>query len=146
MQRLSAWLCPTDLDRTRVVEANARVQLARGIVAVAIGVGLIGSGPWIGWWTLILFAVAVVILGALEVALVRSPRPELAAIASNLSLTVVIAVGVALSGGPESPGIPWIVIPCSVVATRFRREVVYALAGIAAVAILASTVPVDPAA
>jgi diguanylate cyclase (GGDEF)-like protein len=146
MGRLSAWLCPTDLDRTRVVEANRRVQLARATAAAAIGVGLVSAGPWIGWWTLILFAVAVVILGSLEFALARSARPELAAIASNLSLTALIAVGVALSGGPESPGIAWIVIPGSLIATRFRREVVFVMAGVTALAILAATVAVDPAA
>jgi diguanylate cyclase (GGDEF)-like protein len=128
-----------------VVEANARVQAARAIAAAAIGVGLIASGPWVGWWTLILFAVAVVNLGTLEWMLRRAARPELVAIASNLFLTALICVGVALSGGPDSPGLAWIVIPGSLVATRFRRSVVLAMAGVSAIAILAATIPVDPA-
>src|ERR1700680_193276 len=53
-----SWLCPTDLDRNRVVDANDRVRMIRKVGSGAIGVALIVSAPWLGWWTLILFALS----------------------------------------------------------------------------------------
>jgi hypothetical protein len=50
-----SWLCPTELDRSRVVDANARVRNIRLVGAGAVGVALLMIAPWIGWWVLIPF-------------------------------------------------------------------------------------------
>ena len=46
-----SWLCPTELDRARVVDANARVRTIRKIGSGAVGLALLISTPWLGWWT-----------------------------------------------------------------------------------------------
>ena len=53
-----SWLCPTELDRSRVVDANDRVRTIRMVGSGAVGAALLISAPWIGWWTLILFALS----------------------------------------------------------------------------------------
>ncbi len=142
----SPWLCPTELDRMRVVEASDRVRRARITIWVTIGVALIASAPWQGWWTLLLFAPAGFVLGGLEVGLRRTDHPERLAMAAMLIILGLFAAGIALSGGPRSPVLTYIIIPVAVAPMRFRGPVVAALAGLTVVALLAVTVGVDPAA
>ena len=141
-----SFLCPTELDRARVVDASARMRVARTISAAALGVALLISAPWEGWWTLGLFALVALNLATLEPRLRRTDRPENVAAQSLLFVLIVIAAGIGLSGGPNSPVLAWIVIPSAMAATRFRWQVVCAGAGLTAVALLAATLAVDPAA
>ena len=141
-----SFLCPTEVDRLRVVEASGRVRVARTIGAAVIGLALVLAAPWVGWWTLIGFGMVAVDFATLEPRLRRSPRPERIAAASLLLALAVIGVTVALSGGPDSPLLPWLVIPAMTSATRFRREVVVALGALSVIVALAATLPVDPAA
>jgi diguanylate cyclase (GGDEF)-like protein len=140
-----SWLCPTELDRVRVVEASDRIRRARTIAAGAVGLALVATAPWLGWWMLGLFAVAVANLATLEGRFARSDRPERVAASSLLLVLALLAAGTALSGGPDSPIIPWLAIPCAMAATRFRHQVVLAFAVLTAVVLLAVTVGVDPA-
>ena len=55
-----------------------------------------------------------------------SPRPERVS-AQAIAITLgLLGVGVALSGGPESPALPWMVLPAAMAAARFRPKVVIA--------------------
>jgi diguanylate cyclase (GGDEF)-like protein len=141
-----SFLCPTELDRARVVDANARVRVARTISAGALGVALLLGAPWEGWWTLALFALVALNLATLERRLRRTGRPENVAAQSLVFVLIVISVGIAFSGGADSPVLSWIVIPSAMAATRFRWQVVCAGAGLTAVALLAATLAADPAA
>ena len=84
MDRISAWLCPTEQDRVRAREAGARVRRARLIAAAACGIALVAIVPFEGWWTLLLFAMAALVLGDARRAPRRSKRPELLAAQSML--------------------------------------------------------------
>ena len=139
-----SFLCPTELDRARVVEASARVRVARTICAVVVGLALLVIAPWVGWWTLIGLGVIALDFATLERRLRRSARPERVAAGSLLLALVVAGVAVAGSGGPDSPLLPWIVIPAMTSATRFRRQVVVALGALSVAVTLAATIPVDP--
>jgi diguanylate cyclase (GGDEF)-like protein len=139
-----SFLCPTELDRLRVVEASGRVRVARTIGAAVIGLALVLAAPWVGWWTLIGFAIVALDFATLEPRLRRSPRPERIAAGSLLLALGIIGGTVALSGGPESPLLPWLVIPAMTSATRFRREVVVALGALSVIVALVVTLPVDP--
>lgn len=129
----------------RVVEAGQRIRRARTIAAVAVGVSLLGIAPWLGWWVLLLFAAAVLNLATLEWRFRRSDHPERVAANSLLCSLTLLATGVALSGGPQSPVLPWIVIPAAMATTRFRGRVVAVGAAFTAVVTLAVTVGLDPA-
>ncbi len=144
VETTGSFLCPTELDRLRVVEAGGRVRVARTIGAAVIGLALVLAAPWVGWWTLIGFAIVAVDFATLEPRLRRSARPERIAAGSLLLALAILGATVALSGGPESPLLPWLVIPAMTSATRFRREVVVALGALSVVVALAVTLPVDP--
>ncbi|HEX5308442.1 MAG TPA: diguanylate cyclase [Solirubrobacteraceae bacterium] len=140
-----SWLCPTELDRGRVVDASPRVRTIRLIGTASVGAALLATGPWVGWWVLIPFALAAVNLITVEQRITRSPHPERVSAWAILTTLLVLGAGVALSGGPESPALPWMVLPAAIAAARFRPQVVIAALVLTVLAILLATVAVHPA-
>jgi two-component system cell cycle response regulator len=140
----ASWLCPTDRDRVRVLDASPRVRTIRKVGSGAIGVTLLISTPWLGWWTLILFALSALNLLSVDRRMERSARPEWVSVDAIVITLVLLATGVALSGGPRSPALPWLVLPAAMVAARFRLQVVMAGLAITVAVVLAVTVGVDP--
>lgn len=141
-----SWLCPTELDRSRVVDANDRVRTIRMVGSGAVGLALIISAPWIGWWTLILFALSALNFLNVDRRLRTSPHPERVSACAIVITELLLAGGVVMSGGPHSPALPWMVLPAAMVAARFRpRVVIVGLVG-TVLLILVATVGVDAAA
>ncbi len=143
MDRISAWLCPTDEHRVRAREAGTRVRTARTVAAVACGLALLAIVPFQGWWILVLLAVTALLLGTLEMRLRRSERPELVAVQGMLVILALIAIGVAFSGGEDSPALPWLVLPVTIAAARFRPQVLVVGAAITAAVMFGVSVGVD---
>jgi len=139
-----SWLCPTELDRSRVIDANDRVRTIRKVGSGAIGVALVISAPWLGWWTLILFALSALNFINVDLRMPRSRHPERVSVCAILITLALIAAGVALSGGPHSPALPWLVLPAGMVAARFRPRVVIAGLALTVLVILAVTLGLDP--
>jgi diguanylate cyclase (GGDEF)-like protein len=141
----SSWLCPTELDRMRVVEASDRVQRARKLIWLTIGVTIAATAPWQGWWPLLLLAPAGLALAFLDRRLEQSDRPERLAMGTLLFTLGLFAAATALTGGPEGSAAPLIIIPAFVAPMRFRGKVVLALCALTVLVLLAVTVGVDPA-
>jgi diguanylate cyclase (GGDEF)-like protein len=142
--RISSWLCPTELDRARVLDNSTRVRRARTVAAGAIGIALVALLPWFGPWMLGLFAASAVNLLTLDYRIARSQHPERHVALSLVFTEAVLAAGVALSGAGQSPALPWMVVPVGMTAARFRRQVVIAMAGVCMLMLAAATVAVDP--
>jgi diguanylate cyclase (GGDEF)-like protein len=144
--REGSWLCPTELDRSRVVDANDRVRTIRMVGSGAVGAALLISAPWIGWWTLILFALSALNFLNVDKRLRTSAHPERVSACAIVITELLLAGGVAMSGGPHSPALPWMVLPAGMVAARFRPRVV--IAGLVGTVflILVATVGVNPGA
>ncbi len=138
------WLCPTEGDRARMLEAGDRVRVARTIAAAAIGVALLMTAPRVGWWTLALLGVGALELLSLDRRMARSAKPEWLAARASLVMLVLLGVGVALDDGVYSVGLTWMIIPVALSATRFRWQVVLVGAIITVAAMLLATVPFDP--
>ncbi len=138
-----SWLCPTELDRSRVVDANDRVRMIRKIGTGAVGAALVISAPWLGWWTFILFALSVVNFLNVDYRIDKSPHPERVSVYAILITLLLLGTGVVLSGGPTSPALPWLVLPAGMVAARFRPQVVIAGLVLTIAVILAATLGVD---
>jgi diguanylate cyclase (GGDEF)-like protein len=145
MQERRSWLCPTELDRMRVVEASDRVQRARKLIWLTIGVTIAANAPWQGWWPLLLLAPAGLALAFLDRRLEQSDRPERLAMGTLLFTLGLFAAATALTGGPEGSAAPLIIIPAFVAPMRFRGKVVLALCALTVLVLLAVTVGVDPA-
>jgi diguanylate cyclase (GGDEF)-like protein len=137
-----SWLCPTELDRSRVVDANARVRTIRMIGTGAVGAALLISTPWLGWWTFILLALSVANFVNVGRRMDTSAHPERVSACAIVITLLVIATGVVLSGGPGSPALPWLVLPAAMVAARFRPQVVIAGLALTVVVIVAATLGV----
>jgi diguanylate cyclase (GGDEF)-like protein len=143
MERISAWLCPTEQHRARAREAGGRVRTARTVAAVACGIALVAIVPFQGWWILVLLAATALILGTLEARLRRSERPELVAVQGMLVILTLLALGAAFSGGEDSPALPWLVLPVAIAAARFRPQVLVVGAAITAAVMFGVSVAVD---
>jgi diguanylate cyclase (GGDEF)-like protein len=122
------------------------VRKIRLVGIAAVGVALAATSPWVGWWVLIPFALTAVNLITVERRIAHSPRPERVSAWAIVTTLLVLAVGVALSGGPRSPALPWLVLPAAIAAARFRPQVVIAALALTVLAILLCTVAVRPAA
>lgn len=141
-----SWLCPTELDRARIVDSNERVRNIRLVGVLAVGVALLSSAPWVGWWVLLPFGAIAVNLITVEWRLGRSVRPERVSAGALMTTLLALTMGVALSGGPRSPALPWTVLPAGVVAARFRPQVVIVGLLLTVTAILACTLGTSPGA
>jgi diguanylate cyclase (GGDEF)-like protein len=144
MHKISAWLCPTEQHRARAREAGPRVRTARTVAAAACGIAIFAVVPFRGWWILILLAATALLLGTLEARMRRSKHPELVAVQGMLVILALLALGVAFSGGEDSPALPWLVLPVAIAAARFRPQVLVVGAGITAAVMVGVSVGVDP--
>jgi diguanylate cyclase (GGDEF)-like protein len=137
-------LCPTELDRSRVVDASDRVRMIRLVGSAAVGVALLACAPWIGWWTLGVFALATINFAVVETRIKRSAHPERVSATAIVITLLLIGAGVAIGGGPRSAALPWMVLPAGIVAARFRPQVVIAALGLTVALILVATVGAHP--
>jgi diguanylate cyclase (GGDEF)-like protein len=138
-----SWLCPTEQDRSRIADANARVRMIRKVGSGAVGVALLLSAPWLGWWTFILFSLSALNFLSIDRRMAASEHPERVSMQAVVVTLALIASGVVLSGGPHSPALPWLVLPAGMVAARFRPQVVVAGMVVTVGVILAATLGVD---
>jgi diguanylate cyclase (GGDEF)-like protein len=144
MDRISSWLCPTEAYRARALEAGPRVRTARTMAAATCGISLLAMAPFIGWWFLLLFGASAAVMLTADRRIERSSRPELVIALNGLAILAVLAVGALLSGGENSPALPWLVLPAALSAARFRPQVVIVAAALTAAAMFGVCVGSDP--
>ncbi len=144
MSEGKSWLCPTELDRTRVVDANDRVRMIRLVGSCAVGGALLLTAPWVGWWTLGLFALSALNFLNVDRRLRTSQHPERVSATAIVITLALLCGGVAISGGPASPALPWLVLPAAMVAARFRPQVVVAGLALTVFLILLGTLGAHP--
>ena len=141
----STWLCPTELDRARLLDNSVRIRRARMISIVAIGATLVAFAPRYGAWTLGLLAVVALKLVHQELRCARSAYPQLHIASSVVLIQAVLAVAAVGSGGPDSNMLPWLVLPTAFAAARFRGAVVVADVALGIALLAAATFGVDAA-
>jgi diguanylate cyclase (GGDEF)-like protein len=145
MASTGTWLCPTELDRTRLLDMEARIARPRALMYAALAVGLASAIPWVGWWPMVPVALQLAIYAVLSPLITKSERPEYVVAATVVSAQVLLGVGIALSGGPRSPGIALMLLPLVTLPARFSARGVWTGLAIAVVVLLGSTLAVDPA-
>ena len=139
-----SWLCPTELDRERLINTVGWVRPARALMFVVLTLVLIGTAPQLGWWPLIPLAVAAVGSSLLYRDLHRRQQPEYWAAAGWLVTQVMLGAGIALSGGPHSPALSWLAIAIVSLVARFSRNGIIAGLGFLSVMLVALTFGVAP--
>ena len=142
----STWLCPTPGDRARVLDMERRLAPFRTATFGIVALALLTFVPKFGWWPLAGLSFAVVNWLVVGRGLDRMQIPEYRLAAAWCLGQITIATSIALSGGPHSPAIAWLAIPAVTLPARFGRRGLVAGAGVTFVALVCSTVLVDPAA
>ncbi len=117
-----SWIFPDGADRARMVELDVALRPVRRAVFLVLGICLLSSGPWLGWWTLVPLVAAAVGFQAADRYLDRLRRPEYALLAAWLASELIMAAAIALSGGPEVPTTAWLAIPVLTLGARFSNR------------------------
>ncbi len=141
---LAEWLCPTDFDRRRALDTSERVRRARVAAGVLIGAAAILMIPEFGWIPVAIFAVQFGYLAGLDQRMERAEFPEVQAAAGMFSTGISMTAAIVVTGGPDSPLLPLLAVPVSIIAARFRPEVVFAGVVIAVSALAVVALAMDP--
>jgi diguanylate cyclase (GGDEF)-like protein len=132
------------LRRERLVDMEARIGVYRRRAFTVLALALIASGPWIGFWFLVPLATALIAsLVADRLVRTRTHAHRWAAVGWGIS-GVMIAVSVALTGGPGSPAVMWLALPAVTLGARFElRGVLWGVGYLIALMFLC-TIALDP--
>jgi diguanylate cyclase (GGDEF)-like protein len=145
MEDAGTWLCPTQLHRERLLDMERKLARPRAVMYGSLAVAFIAGIPWIGWWTLIPLAGAILSYAAFKPRIATSERPEYVIAATVVIAQILIGIGIALSGGPHSPVIAMLLLPIVTLPARFSARGVWAGLGVTIVVLLLSTVAIAPA-
>jgi diguanylate cyclase (GGDEF)-like protein len=109
-------------DRERMLDMDRRLRPVRRLAFGVVALGLLACGPWLGWWTVIPVAIAAVLFRISDSKVEHLKHPEYTIFGAWVGSQVVIAIAVAISGGPNVPTISWFAIPIVTLASRFSRR------------------------
>jgi len=140
------WLCPTQFDRTRLLDMEARLSAARTVMYSAVAVALIICGPLLGWWTLAPVAVVVGSYQLLQPRIATADKPEFVVATTVVIAQSQIGMGVALTGGPQSPLIILLLLPIVTLPARFGARGLQAGIVLTIGIVAAAAIAPDPAA
>jgi len=98
---------------------DRRIAPVRRRAFAVLGAALLLCGPWLGWWTIAPLVGAVALFAVADRATKRMERPELGLFAAWAGAEAIIAISVAISGGPEIATLSWLAIPVVTLASRF---------------------------
>jgi diguanylate cyclase (GGDEF)-like protein len=118
----NSWLLPDGTDRERMLDMDRRVQPVRRTAFGVLALALLICAPWLGWWTLLPLAAAAVIFRVADSRIPGLDRPEYAIFAAWACSQIIIAVSVALTGGPEVATMSWFAIPVVTLSARFSQR------------------------
>ena len=119
MSEATSWLIPDGADRERMLDMDRYLKPARRAAFAVVGLSLVVTAPWTGWWTLLPLLLAAAFFRIGDAAVARSRHPEFPMFAAWAATEVVIAVSVAIVGGPTGPGMAWLAIPVVTLSARF---------------------------
>jgi len=120
--RSTSWLCRDDFDRERMLDMQRRMHPGRRRAYALLTLALVATGPWLGWWPLLMVIPAVASFKIADIVAPRVAHPEYVMFASWIASAVTIAGAVSLSGGPHSPALPWLAIPVLTLSSRFSMR------------------------
>jgi diguanylate cyclase (GGDEF)-like protein len=117
-----SWLFRDGTDRERMLDMDRRLQPVRRAAFGVLALALIACGPWLGWWTIAPLVLAAGIFRLADARIERSSRPEYGIFAAWACSQVIIAVSVALTGGPATATMAWFAIPIVTLSARFSQR------------------------
>lgn len=140
-----SWLCDEE-GRRRLIENSDRVRPQRAFAMALLGVVLVATAHWNGWWPLAPLAVAASGFAWADWRQKHVERPEIPFAIAWVTAQACIAASAALSGGPESWALMWLAIPIIGVTARLTTHGLIAAVAVTEVFLIAATLGVDAAA
>jgi len=111
-----------------MVDMEARLKPMRARAFGLLGMGLLLTGPWLGYSTTIVAVVAAVagsaIFAIVEKRTSSTSRPELWIFSSWFVSLGIIATLAAAAGGVNGPAMAWFAVPVSTLSARFPLRAV----------------------
>jgi diguanylate cyclase (GGDEF)-like protein len=114
----------SEFDRARLLDMTRRVLPASLFATSLCGVAVVALLPKIGWVLLPPFVLGAGGQLAIGFLFPRLPHPERWILGGDCLSVITIAWGIALTGGLESPGLVFMVLPLVAVAGRHTAGVV----------------------
>ena len=102
-----------------MLDMDGRLRPARQRSFLVLAAALVACGPWLGWWTLAPLLAAGVLFGIADKRMHTMRRPEYLMFAAWAGSEVIIAISVALTGGPKVATLSWLALPMVTLASRF---------------------------
>jgi diguanylate cyclase (GGDEF)-like protein len=127
-----------------MLDMERRLKPVRTLAMGFLALALLVCGPWVGWWPIGMCVLVGAAFHAADRTLERWERPEFAIAAAWALAQVLIAVAVAISGGPQSAAVAWLAIPVVTLSARFDGRGVAAGVGLTGVLMVAVTVGREP--
>jgi diguanylate cyclase (GGDEF)-like protein len=126
-----------------MLDMDRRIAPVRRRTFAVLGIALALCGPWLGWWTIAPLLGAVAIFAVADRATKSMRRPELGLFAAWAGAEAIIAVSIAIGGGPEVATLSWLAIPIVTLASRFSIRGIVAGVAIALALLVAVAFGVD---
>ena len=126
-----------------MLEMDVYLQPVRRAVFGVLGLALIATGPWLGWWTLAPLVLAAVGFRLADKRMDGAKHPEYALLASWIASELIMAASIALSGGPRVPTMSWLAIPLLTLGARFSDRGIVIGSALSIVLVLAVGFGVD---
>jgi diguanylate cyclase (GGDEF)-like protein len=142
----TSWLIGDGIDRERMLDMDRRIAPVRRRTFAVLGAALLACGPWLGWWTIAPLFGAVALFAVADRATKRMRRPELGLFAAWAGAEAIIAIAVAIGGGPEVATLSWLALPVVTLASRFSIRGIVAGVAIALTLLFAVAFGVDASA
>jgi diguanylate cyclase (GGDEF)-like protein len=126
----SSWLIRDGMDRERMLDMDARLQPVRRRGLGVLALALVCLGPWLGWWTLLPVLAPAWLFALADKYTLKAKRPEHVMFAAWVGTQTVLAVAVAISGGPKVATMSWFAIAVVTLASRFSDRGIAAGVGV----------------
>ncbi|MHB8492839.1 MAG: GGDEF domain-containing protein [Solirubrobacteraceae bacterium] len=133
----SSWLIRDGMDRERMLDMDARLAPVRRRSLIVLAGALAVMAPWLGWWTLVPVLGPAGLFAAADKYMLKARRPEYVMFGAWVCTQVVLAVSVAVSGGPTVATMSWFAIAVVTLASRFSDRGIAAGLGVTFVLMLA---------
>jgi diguanylate cyclase (GGDEF)-like protein len=140
----TTWLCPTPLDRERLLETNARVRRPRVLALLLVATACAVASPWLGLIPPAAVLASIVLGSVATAAASASRRPEYRVLLMFALDSACLAIGAAASGGPESPllGLGAVIVVAG--GAYFRQRGVSVVGGLVGAAVLGGSLATAP--
>jgi diguanylate cyclase (GGDEF)-like protein len=139
----TSWLCPNPGDRERLLDMEQRLQGVRTAAFGILTAAILISAPWMGWWLVAPVVACALAFGVASRWLPASARPEYLIAFVWVASQLTIAACASLTGGADSPGLAWLVVPVITLPVRFGTRGVAAGVTLTIALLLAVTLGLD---